>query len=81
MTDPVVPPTEGRREAHYGWGEYILPCDHPVQLHRLTDGRKVPIGLGPYPGRSASVWCPHDGWVKVTDEQFNEVKEVSGGIA
>lgn len=67
--------------ANPSWGDLDIACGDKVRLYAVADGRRLPIGLGPYPDLPTKLWCPEHGWVTVSDEEFARVKEHFGGIA
>lgn len=64
-----------------GWGNYTVPCGCEVRVYKVSDGRFVPIGLGPYPNHRTCVWCPTHGWVTMDDDQYREMAQHCGGTA
>lgn len=61
----------------------LLPCGD--EIHTISSGHagqeQRVIALGPYPGASCRVWCPEHGWLKVTEEQLDEIAGSCDGIA
>lgn len=58
------------------------PCGHEIPLFRTTDGRDLPIMGRRVAHVAPTVWCNMgDGWVHLTDEEYESIKAEHGGHA